>query len=181
MPPKTTKNLAFLYSFHRRFSLEPISSIPMVVPITTLPAPSNPVLRFFIGQIRIFGLIDWATENVKNMIWTIENLSIPLDRYPGVVLGRGLHLLVQVPEELQDELLVKYPISGSVRRFLEAYFGLSKICLHHSIELIELYLEQFWSAWNMFLGESLVEIFESGANFTYVLSKATSGHVHLFM
>jgi hypothetical protein len=82
----------------------------MVVPITTLPAPSNSVLRFFIGQITIFGLIDQATENVKNMIWTMENLSISLDRDLGVVLGRGLQLLEQAPEELQDELLVKYPI-----------------------------------------------------------------------
>ncbi len=153
----------------------------MVVPIITLPAPSNSVLRFFIGQITIFGLIDRATENVKSIIWTMENLRIPLDRDRGVVLGRGLHLLEQVPEELQDELLVKYPISGSVRRFLEAYFGLSKICLHHSIELIELYLEQFWNAWNLFLGESLGKIFELDANFTYLLFKATSGHVHLFM
>jgi hypothetical protein len=111
----------------------------------------------------------------------MENLRIPLDRDRGVVLGRGLHLLEQVPEELQDELLVKYPISGSVRRFLEAYFGLSKICLYHSIELIELYLEQFWNAWNLFLGESLGKIFELDANFTYLLFKATSGHVHLFM
>jgi hypothetical protein len=87
----------------------------MVVPIITLPAPSNPVLRFFIGQIRIFGLIDRAMENVKNMIWTMENLSIPLDRDRGVVLGRGLQLLKQVPEELQDELPVKYPILASVR------------------------------------------------------------------
>jgi hypothetical protein len=29
-------------------------------------------------------------------------------------------------------------------------------------------LEQEWNIWNMFLGESVVELLESGASFTYV-------------
>ncbi len=31
-----------------------------------------------------------------------------------------------------------------------------------------MYLEQEWNIWNMFLGESVVELLESGASFTYV-------------
>ena len=46
--------------------------------------------------------------------------------------------------------------------------GYWEIWAYHSIELIELCLEQEYEFWNKFLGESQQELLESAANFTYV-------------
>ena len=50
-------------------------------------ALSNGMLRFSIASTMIFGIIDGTMENVKIIIWTIENLNISLDRARRVVLG----------------------------------------------------------------------------------------------
>ncbi len=47
-------------------------------------------------------------------------------------------------------------------------FGVWKIQIHRSIELIELHLEPGWNTWNMFLNESWLDLLEYEANFTYV-------------
>ncbi len=50
--------------------------------------------RFFITQITIFGIIDRAMENVKIIIWAVENMSIPLDRARPVVFGTSVETFV---------------------------------------------------------------------------------------
>jgi hypothetical protein len=59
----------------------------MLVPSTTHRALSNGMLRFSIAQIMTFGIIDGSTENVKIIIWAMENLSIPLDRFRRRAVG----------------------------------------------------------------------------------------------
>ncbi len=51
------------------------------------------MLRFSIAQSMIFGLIDGASEDLKIILWVIENLSIPLDRARRVVLGTHIGTL----------------------------------------------------------------------------------------
>jgi hypothetical protein len=58
----------------------------------------------------------------------------------------------------------------SILGFLGTRFELLRIRFHQSIELVELYLELFWNALERYLGESGLELLESGAYFTYVLS-----------
>jgi hypothetical protein len=48
------------------------------------------MLRFSITQIIIFGIIDGTVEYVKLIIWTMENLSISLDRARRVVPGTSI-------------------------------------------------------------------------------------------
>ncbi len=42
------------------------------------------------------------------------------------------------------------------------------------MELVEFYLEQLLTTWNMFLGESVVKLLESDVSFTYVFKEAVS-------
>jgi len=50
------------------------------------------MFRFTTSTIMIFGIIDGTMENVKIIIWTIENLSISLDRARRVVLGKSIEM-----------------------------------------------------------------------------------------
>ncbi len=45
------------------------------------------MLKFSTDQSMIFGLIDGASEGPKIILWSIKDLSIPLDRARRVVLG----------------------------------------------------------------------------------------------
>jgi hypothetical protein len=63
-----------------RFVHEPVPNVLIFAPSTNRRALSNGMLRFFIAQIMIFGLI-----NV-----TMKNLSIPLDRARRFVLGASI-------------------------------------------------------------------------------------------
>jgi hypothetical protein len=45
---------------------------------------------FPLQKIIIFEIIDGAMENMKITIWTVENLSIPLDRACRVVFGTSM-------------------------------------------------------------------------------------------
>jgi hypothetical protein len=55
-----------------------------------------------------------------------------------------------------------------ILEFTRTWFELLKIREHQLIELMELYLEPGWNAWNTYSNEYGKVLLESGANFTYV-------------
>jgi hypothetical protein len=66
------------------------------------------------------------------------------------------------------DLVGRFDPFYSILGFFHERFGLCKIQIRRSIELIELHMEPGWNTWNMFLNESWLDLLEYEANFTYV-------------
>jgi hypothetical protein len=56
------------------------------------------------------------------------------------------------------KILAKIFQKISIWLFLDYSLSYKKIWWYHWIELVELYLEHHWNTWNMFSGESVVEL-----------------------
>jgi hypothetical protein len=74
------------------------------VPCTILQALFNDMLRFFVAQIMIFTFFIAPSMIPKGIVWTMENLSKPLDRAHRVVLRTRMERLENAPQRITGEI-----------------------------------------------------------------------------
>jgi hypothetical protein len=74
------------------------------VPCTILQALFNDMLTFFVAQILIFTFFIAPSIIPKGIVWTMENLSKPLDRAHRVVLRTIMERLEKASERITGEI-----------------------------------------------------------------------------